>query len=396
MNRHLRAQLMNFMHFVIIALLKVVQVFCVHERIPQHDSILTGELYFKELMNTRSSNRFVDQMRMPREYFTELHQILILHGSLKDSPKVKSGEKLMIFMHLLQGFSDRQLNERWQHSGDTISKVVHEVCRAILRAKDHFIQLPRVNDTPHERIRLNPKYWPFFDGCIGALDGTHVPAIVEPELKQACRNRKGDVTQNVLGVVDFDMLFTYILVGWEGSAHDGRVYDDGLTKGLQTFPGKYYLGDAGYALSWNCLTPYRGVRYHLKEWSKSNQKPQNKEELFNLRHSSLRNVIERTYGVVKKRFTILSLMRPYSFEFQCAIILSAFYVHNFIRRKNLENKIDDEFEQQDNEESESDEEMENEVPLNEGIDPDARALNAWRDGIAQRMWDSYLQYIGDE
>ena len=214
--------------------------------------------------------------------------------------------------------------------------------------------------------------------------------------KQACRNRKGDVTQNVLGVVDFDMLFTYILVGWEGSAHDGRVYDDGLTKGLQTFPGKYYLGDAGYALSWNCLTPYRGVRYHLKEWSKSNQKPQNKEELFNLRHSSLRNVIERTYGVVKKRFTILSLMRPYSFEFQCAIILSAFYVHNFIRRKNLENKIDDEFEQQDNEESESDEEMENEVPLNEGIDPDARALNAWRDGIAQRMWDSYLQYIGDE
>ena len=321
------------MHLAVIALFKVLHVICVRERIPQHDSILTGERYYQELMNTSSLNRFTDQMRMPREYFIELLQILQAHGSLKDSPRIKSGEKLMIFMHLLQGHSNRQLNERWQHSGDTISKIVHEVCRAILRAKDHFIQLPKVNDTIHDRIKLNPKYWPFFEGCIGALDGTHVPAVVEPELKQACRNRKGDVSQNVLGVVDFNMLFTFVVVGWEGSAHDGRVFDDALTKGLSVFPGKYYLGDAGYALSWKCLTPYRGVRYHLKEWSKSNLRPQNKEELFNLRHSSLRNVIERTYGVIKKRFTILSLMRPYSFEFQCAIVLSAFFVHNFIRKK---------------------------------------------------------------
>ncbi len=42
-----------------------------------------------------------------------------------------------------------------------------------------------------------------------------------------------------------------------------------------------------------CLTPYRGVRYHLKEWGRANERPQNKEELFNLRHSSRRNVIER-------------------------------------------------------------------------------------------------------
>ena len=50
-----------------------------------------------------------------------------------------------------------------------------------------------------------------------------------------CRNRKGDVSQNVLGVVDFHMLFTYVLAGWEGSAHDGRVLDDAVTKGLLLF-----------------------------------------------------------------------------------------------------------------------------------------------------------------
>ena len=61
-----------------------------------------------------------------------------------------------------------------------------------------------------------------------------------------------------------------------------------------------------------CLKFHRGVRYHLKEWERGNRRPQNKEELFNLRHSSLRNVIERTFGVLKKRFGILNNMDQHS------------------------------------------------------------------------------------
>ena len=95
--------------------------------------------------------------------------------------------------------------------------------------------------------------------------------------------------------------------------------------------GKYYLADAGYALSKLCLVPYRGVRYHLKEWMRGNQQPVNKEELFNLRHSSLRNVVERIFGVLKKRFPIVVLMSSYDFEFQCDIVLGAMMLHNFIR-----------------------------------------------------------------
>ena len=48
MNRPPFAQMAIFMHLVVIALLKVIQEICVHERIPQHDSILTGERYFQE------------------------------------------------------------------------------------------------------------------------------------------------------------------------------------------------------------------------------------------------------------------------------------------------------------------------------------------------------------
>jgi hypothetical protein len=96
-----------------------------------------------------------------------------------------------------------------------------------------------------------------------------------------------------------------VLAGWEGSAHDGRVFNDARDKGLIIPDGKYYLGDAGYALSTKVLTPYRRTRYHLKEWKRGNARPQNAKELYNLRHSSLRNAIERIFGIVKRRFRVL-------------------------------------------------------------------------------------------
>ena len=69
------------------------------------------------------------------------------------------------------------------------------------------------------------------------------------------------------------------------------------------FVGKYYLGDAGYGNKTGILSPYQKVRYHLQEFS--DHPPENAQELFNLRHSSLRTTIKRGFGVLKKRFRVL-------------------------------------------------------------------------------------------
>jgi hypothetical protein len=52
------------------------------------------------------------------------------------------------------------------------------------------------------------------------LDGTHIPAFVPENIVNRFRGRKSYPTQNVLAAVDFDLRFTYVLAGWEGSAHD--------------------------------------------------------------------------------------------------------------------------------------------------------------------------------
>ncbi|EME80032.1 uncharacterized protein MYCFIDRAFT_31067, partial [Pseudocercospora fijiensis CIRAD86] len=64
-------------------------------------------------------------------------------------------------------------------------------------------------------------------------------------------------------------------------------------------------------------------------------------ELFNLRHSSLRNVVERTFSMLKERFKILrNTNRPaFDIEIQTALVYSLVYLHNFIRRTNLSDEL---------------------------------------------------------
>ena len=42
------------------------------------------------------------------------------------------------------------------------------------------------------------------------------------------RSRHQEITTNMLGVVDWNMKFLYVLPGWEGSASDSRVLKDAM------------------------------------------------------------------------------------------------------------------------------------------------------------------------
>jgi hypothetical protein len=131
-----------------------------------------------------------------------------------------------------------------------------------------YVKLP-ADDTPiPDAIRHSSKFH-FFKDCIGALDGTHLPVHVPGDQHPKYRNWKGQLSQNVLAVCDFEMNFLYVLAGWEGSACDGRIFQDAWDSDFVIPAGCYYLADAGYAGSDTLLVPYRAVRYHLKEWGQA-------------------------------------------------------------------------------------------------------------------------------
>ena len=49
-------------------------------------------------------------------------------------------------------------------------------------------------------------------------------------MQQAFRGRKANPTKNVMAIVDFDLKFTYVLAGWEGSAHDALILADAIER----------------------------------------------------------------------------------------------------------------------------------------------------------------------
>jgi hypothetical protein len=95
--------------------------------------------------------------------------------------------------------------------------------------------------------------------------------------------------------------------------------------------GSYFIMDSRYPMGGTFLPPNKSVMYHAQEYRGRARRPKNKSELFNYRHSSLQMVIERSFGVLKARFPILTHMPRYSNARQRMIVTACCVVHNFIR-----------------------------------------------------------------
>ena len=129
-----------------------------------------------------------------------------------------------------------------------------------------FVKLPDANSPPPDYIQSSPKLSPFFDAALGAIGGTHINCSLSAEERSTSRNCKGVLTQNCLAACSFDLRFTYMLSGWEGSTTDSTLFHDSHEVDLFVPPGRYYLADASFASCNVLLVPYQNVRYRLHEW----------------------------------------------------------------------------------------------------------------------------------
>ncbi|KAI5334947.1 hypothetical protein L3X38_025080 [Prunus dulcis] len=134
------------------------------------------------------------------------------------------------------------------------------------------------------------------------------------------------------------------------------------------------------------------VRYHLQDFAGQGRDPENATELFNLRHASLRNVIERIFGIFKSRFTIFKSAPPFPYRTQAEVVLACAGLHNFLRRECRSDEFPIELE---NESSSS-----SPLPGNEGDNVEQvfetqeqqrENANEWRVGIASDMWRNAMQ-----
>jgi DDE superfamily endonuclease len=123
--------------------------------------------------------------------------------------------------------------------------------------------------------------------------------------------------------------------------------------------------------------------------------PQTPQELYNLRHSSLRNAIERIFGVLKKRFPILKNQLEFSYNIQVRLVKVLCCLHNIIRLIDGDDIYDEEWEREqrlrDSECEEDDDDELEPVRSKRVTVRQYTAAQRMRDSIAEQMWMQYPQ-----
>ncbi|CAA0817586.1 Unknown protein, partial [Striga hermonthica] len=130
---------------------------------PCMTSFLTGERWINELLSGHEKRCF-NALRMNQDTFRQLCSDLENRYGLRSSSRMSVSEKVGLFLYVLsKGASNRDTQERFQHSGETVSRIFKQVLdsmdsfsRDILVPKD-----PEFKDIP-THISNDERYMPHF------------------------------------------------------------------------------------------------------------------------------------------------------------------------------------------------------------------------------------------
>ncbi|GFT42081.1 putative nuclease HARBI1 [Trichonephila clavipes] len=183
-------------------------------------------------------------------------------------------------------FGNRQINVGDLHSisQPSTSRAITGVARALAELRPQYIYLPQTEDERMQQRHL---------GAVKDFFALNVQTVSDPNL--SIRN---------------------IVVRWPGSTHDSTVFDHSYLRAhVETeIPSSYHLlGDSGYPLLSYLMTPFLN--------------PVGAGQ-YNAAHARARNVVERQYGVWKKRFSCIDTPFRCSLETAQTVIVATSVLHN--------------------------------------------------------------------
>ncbi|XP_040930589.1 uncharacterized protein [Gossypium hirsutum] len=195
---------------------------------PRMDSNYTGQIWVDEVLNGHD-DRCMISFRMPKNIFHRLLHDLQTNYGLKNG-KVSAMEKLALSLYILGNReSNSNATERFQRSGETVSRIFTDMLHIFARMGIDTIKPieGQFEEVPN-RIRHDTIYWSHFKDCIGAIDGTHIKACISPSSQYLISD--GNVNQlKILWqlVTSTCALFLHFLVGKEQHivrAHFARAH----------------------------------------------------------------------------------------------------------------------------------------------------------------------------
>lgn len=180
----------------------------------------SNDQIFQMNLILNSNNDFVlnDAIGMTKVSFQILCQLIIERKliTLRRSRKINIEFIVFIGMQwLVKGMSVRTQSVNWKLSYQAIHRCRHLFTNAIISIYNELINWDVPDSKLHGKININ-NIDHYFSNAIANMDGIHIELIVPSEYANAFRDRKGNTSTNVLAICNYNLLFTYVLVGMEG------------------------------------------------------------------------------------------------------------------------------------------------------------------------------------
>ncbi|KAL9662864.1 hypothetical protein QQ045_027699 [Rhodiola kirilowii] len=147
-----------------------------------------------------------EQLRLTDTMLKDLVNTRVTRQLLKDSRHISVLEQVGMTLYILaKGASYRHVADTFKRSPTSVGKYFHRVLEALMELSfDVIMPHKSVDDVP-AKIANSSMYFPYFKDCIGALDGTHIEAVLGEDQDVQFQGIPIEAHDEVQGTADADL-----------------------------------------------------------------------------------------------------------------------------------------------------------------------------------------------
>ena len=248
------------------------------------DNSLANQRVFRDRLNPidlYNDIEFINRYRITRSIFIQLHEKIagyFLKPRICSSHPIPSVTQFAVELQFLAtGSFQTVIATSHGVSQSSVSRCIAAVTDALCSIAKDYIKFPNL----HEQSQVQQS---FLEKCgfpldIGCIDGSHVSIVAPSNNEEIYVNRKNEHSINIQAICDSNLKLMDVVAKWPGNTHDAFIWrqsgiNQGITSGdIPTVRG-WFLGDSGYPLRPNLLTPIQnpntpGERRYNRSFLKS-------------------------------------------------------------------------------------------------------------------------------
>lgn len=287
----------------------------VYQSSPIHFRLIKNKGYWTythaNLKDDDRTQSYKAHYRMKKATFNSLVEIMNEHPAfmLKSNNSTPTYMQVAVVIWRFSNchFGYRMMEATLGFSQGSLFNFTNRFLQAVNDKLGHLVSWPSTEDEFRD-VKQNFEYPDPKDrtirrlpGVIGAVDGKLVVIHRPKDTSESYRDRKSNLSVNLTAVVTSDCKFSYVYTGQSGRCHDAHVFNVSDLSTMLEDPQRYFiddaylLGDSAYPLSYHVITPYSQLE--------SNVDPE--KARFNAKFSAMRQVVERAFGILVKRWRFL-------------------------------------------------------------------------------------------